>query len=150
VNFQIRSAKESDTATILNLIKALAEYEKLAHAVIATEEVLKTSFFGSRPAAECVLAELDGKPVGFAVFFQNFSTFIGKPGIYLEDLFVKPEVRGKGFGKKLLQHVAEIARERNCERFEWAVLDWNKPAIEFYDRIGAKPLSDWIIYRLKP
>ena len=144
----IRPSTSEDVPLILDFIRGIAEYEKLSHEVTATEADIRESLFGKRPAAECVLAFWDGKPGGFAVFFHNFSTFLGKAGLYLEDLFVKPEFRGKGIGKALLFHLAGIARERECGRFEWAVLDWNTPAIEFYKKLGAKPMDEWTIFRL--
>ncbi len=146
--FRIRGATPADVKLILELIRELAEYEKLAHQVVATEEDIRNSLFGPRPAAECLVAEFDGAPAGFALFFHNFSTFLGKPGIYLEDLYVKPELRGKGIGRKLLAHLAALAVSRGCGRFEWAVLDWNEPAIGFYRSIGARMLDDWKINRL--
>jgi len=145
---RIRSAAPADVRLILELIRELAEYEKLAHQVVATEEDIRNSLFGPRPAAECLIAEFDGAPAGFALFFHNFSTFLGKPGVYLEDLYVKPELRGKGIGRKLLAHLAQLAVTRGCGRFEWAVLDWNEPAIGFYRSIGARMLDDWKINRL--
>lgn len=145
--FKIRIADESDCDTILGFIKALAEYERMLDEVEATEEILKKNIF-DRQMAEVVLAEVDGTPVGFALFFHNFSTFVGKPGIYLEDLFVKPEHRGKGYGKKLLIYLAKLAKERECGRFEWAVLNWNESAISFYRSLGAKPMNEWRVYRL--
>ena len=145
---RIRGATPADVKLILGLIRELAEYEKLAHQVVATEEDIRNSLFGPRPAAECLVAEFAGAPAGFALFFHNFSTFLGKPGIYLEDLYVKPELRGKGIGRKLLAHLAALAVSRGCGRFEWAVLDWNEPAIGFYRSIGARMLDDWKINRL--
>jgi GNAT superfamily N-acetyltransferase len=145
---RIRSATPADVKLILSLIRELAEYEKLAHQVVATEADIQDSLFGPRPSAECLIAEFDGAPAGFALFFHNFSTFLGKPGIYLEDLYVKPELRGKGIGRKLLAHLAQLAVTRGCGRFEWAVLDWNEPAIGFYRSIGARMLDDWKINRL--
>lgn len=144
----IRDAVEADIPLILSLIRALAVYEKLEHKVVATEEVLRDSLFGARPYAETIVAEEDGTPVGFAVFFHNFSTFIGRPGIYLEDLFVNPEARGRGYGKALLARLAAIAKERNCGRLEWSVLDWNEPSINFYKSLGAVPLDDWTMFRV--
>lgn len=138
----------NDTGLILEFIKALAEYEKLPHEVVATEEVLKETLFGERHVAEVIIAYVDSTPVGFALFFHNFSTFVGRPGIYLEDLFVKPEYRGQGIGKALLQYIARIACDRNCGRFEWSVLDWNEPSIAFYKKLGAVPLSDWTMFRV--
>jgi GNAT superfamily N-acetyltransferase len=144
----IRSASVADVPDILRLIRALAEYEKLSHEVVATEAALARALFGPRPAAEVLLAEQDGRSVGFALFFQNFSTFLGKPGIYLEDLFVEPAFRGRGIGRDLLRAIARLAVERGCGRFEWAVLDWNAPAIGFYKSLGARPLDDWTVMRL--
>jgi GNAT superfamily N-acetyltransferase len=130
------------------LIRDLATYERAPNEVRATETQLTDVLFGEKPAAEVLLAFEDKMPIGFAVFFHNFSTWLGKPGLYLEDLFVKPEVRGKGYGRALLIHLAKIARERSCGRMEWAVLDWNEPAIQFYEKIGARPLDEWKIFRL--
>lgn len=145
---QIRSACEDDTGLILSFINALAEYEKLAHEVRADEDSLRRSLFGDRPAAEVLIAELDGEPAGFALFFHNYSTFLAKPGLYLEDLFVKPELRGHGIGRKLLARLAAIAEERGCGRFEWWVLNWNEPAIDFYKRLGAKAMDEWTVFRM--
>lgn len=133
---------------ILAFIRQLAEYEKLSHQAVMTEEILQQSLFGPRPAAEVLLGYAGDQPVAFAVFFHNFSTFLGRPGLYLEDLFVIPEMRGKGFGKAMLVELARIARERNCGRFEWSVLDWNKPAIDFYKALGAVPMDEWTIFRV--
>ncbi len=130
------------------LIRGLARFEKLEQEVVMTEELLAAGLFGKRPYAEVVLAEDDGRPVGFALFFHNFSTFLGRPGIYLEDLFVLHEHRGSGIGRMLLAHLARLAVERGCGRMEWAVLDWNRDAIKFYERLGARPNSDWTVYRL--
>ena len=146
----IRSATESDVPLILQFIRDLAIYEKLEHKVEATEQQLRQTLFGNPRFAEVLFAEVDGKEAGFALFFHNYSTFLGQPGIYLEDLFVRPEMRGRGIGKSLLTHLARLARERGCGRIEWAVLDWNKPSIDFYKSIGAEPLDDWIVFRLKP
>ena len=146
---EIRSGTLEDVPVILQLIRDLATYERAPNEVLATEEQLTEVLFGPRPAAEVRLAFEDGTPVGFAVFFHNFSTWLGRPGLYLEDLFVKPEHRGKGYGRALLVDLARIARDRGCGRMEWAVLNWNEPAIQFYDKLGAKPLDEWIIYRLK-
>ena len=132
----------------MTFIKKLADYEKLSHEVVATEDSLQAVLFGERRYAETVIAYEHNEPVGFALFFHNFSTFVGKPGIYLEDLFVDPEHRGKGYGKALLAHLAKLAQERNCGRLEWAVLNWNKPSIEFYESLGAKPMNEWTVYRL--
>jgi len=145
---RIRNATPSDVSLILGFIRELAEYEKLAHEVVATEADLRQSLFGARPAAECLIAESGGKPAGFALFFHNFSTFLGKPGLYLEDLYVKPELRGQGVGRKLLAHLARLAVSRGCGRFEWAVLDWNEPAIRFYQGLGARMLQDWRVNRV--
>ena len=142
-------ATEGDVPQILSFIKDLAEYERLAHAVVATEEGLCQSLFGERPYAECLIARWDGEPAGFALFFHNFSTFLGRPGLYLEDLFVKPAVRSKGVGRALLKRLAQIAIDRRCGRLEWSVLDWNEPAIRFYESIGAQPLEEWTIFRLQ-
>ena len=133
---------------ILAFIRQLAEYEKLSHEAVMTEEILRQSLFGSRRAAEVLLGYSGDLPVAFAVFFHNFSTFLGRPGLYLEDLFVIPEMRGKGFGKAMLVELARIARKRNCGRFEWSVLDWNKPAIDFYKALGAVPMDEWTIFRV--
>ncbi len=145
---RIRPAVEDDVPLILTFIRELAEYEKLRHEAVATEEQIRQSLFGPRPYAEVVFAELDGEPVGFALFFHNFSTFVGKPGLYLEDLYVRPAFRGRGVGKRLLAHLAAIAKERGCGRMEWFVLDWNEPAIRFYRSLGARPMDGWTIYRL--
>jgi GNAT superfamily N-acetyltransferase len=144
----IRAATREDVPVIADLIRGLARYEKLEQEVVMTEEVLATGLFGERPYAEVVLAEDEGRPVGFALFFHNFSTFLGRPGIYLEDLFVVPEQRGQGIGRALLAHLARLAVERGCGRLEWSVLDWNRDAIGFYERLGARPNSEWTVYRL--
>jgi len=133
---------------IAELIRGLARFEKLEHEVVMTEDLLATALFGERQYAEVLLAEDEGLAVGFALFFHNFSTFLGRPGIYLEDLFVMPEHRSKGIGRLLLASLARLAVERGCGRLEWAVLDWNREAIRFYERLGARPNSDWTIYRL--
>ncbi len=143
----IRFATEKDTDLILDFIKGLAEYEKLADEVVATPEILKEWIF-EKKKAEVIFALDNGKEVGFALFFHNFSTFLGRSGIYLEDLFVLPEYRGKGHGKTLLKELARITVERGCGRLEWCCLDWNKPSIDFYLSLGAKPLEDWTIYRM--
>lgn len=147
-NITIRFAEASDVDLILNFIKELAEYEKLLDEVIATPETLKKSLFGSTPFAKVIFAYLNEEPVGFALFFNNYSTFLGKPGVYIEDLYVKPHVRGKGVGRILLSFLATYAKEMDCGRLEWWVLDWNKIAIQFYEKIGAEPMSDWTVYRL--
>ena len=144
----IRPAEPSDVQVIADLIRGLAKYEKLEPQVTLTEELLTRNLFGRRQYAETLIAEQDGNPAGFALFFHNFSTFLAKPGIYLEDLFVVPEQRGRGIGRALLQQLARIALERDCGRLEWSVLDWNKDAIGFYERLGAKPNSEWTVYRL--
>ena len=144
----IRFATEDDIETINGFIHALAAYEKLAHECLVEPVSLKRHLFGDRPYAEVLLVEEDAQPAGFALFFNNFSTFLGKPGIYLEDLFVDPAHRGKGFGKALLNRLAELAVERGCGRLEWSVLDWNQPSIDFYLSLGAKPVEGWTVYRL--
>jgi GNAT superfamily N-acetyltransferase len=141
-------ARESDVPIILRMIKGLAEYERMSDQVVATEDSLRETLFGPRPAAEVVLAYHEREPIGFALFFHNYSTFMGRPGLYLEDLFVAPLWRGRGIGKLLLTHLASIAVERRCGRMEWAVLDWNESAIGFYTRLGASMLEDWRICRL--
>lgn len=146
-NFNIRFAKEEDTKLILNFINGLAEYEELSNEVVATEETLKESLF-IRKAAEVIIGEYEGIPVGFALFFHNFSTFIGKPGIYLEDLYIRPEMRGKGFGKKMLSFLGKLTIERDCGRLEWSCLDWNKPSIDFYKSMGSIPMDEWTVYRV--
>jgi GNAT superfamily N-acetyltransferase len=147
-NFQIRESTIEDVPIILQLIRDLAEYERAPNDVVATEDTLREVLFGKRPSAEVVLALEGGTPVGFAVFFQNFSTWLGRPGLYLEDLFVRPDARGKGYGRALLVHLARIAAQRGCGRMEWAVLDWNEPAIKFYRTLGAAPNEEWTIFRL--
>ena len=147
-SFQIRPAQLEDVPIILELICALATYERAPNEVTATEEQLVDVLFRERPAAEVLLAFEGKSPVGFAVFFHNFSTWLGRPGLYLEDLFVKPEKRGKGYGRALLVELAKAARDRGCGRMEWAVLDWNEPAIKFYRALGAKPMDEWTVFRL--
>ena len=147
-NFAIRVAIVDDVPIILELIHALATYERAPNEVTATEQGLVEVLFGEKPAAEVLLAFENETAVGFAVFFHNFSTWLGRPGLYLEDLFVKPDHRGKGYGRALLIHLAKIARERGCGRMEWAVLGWNEPAIEFYRKLGAKPMGEWTVFRL--
>lgn len=146
--FTIRAARPSDTKTILELIRQLASYEKLLHEVTGDEALLERHLFGPRPSAEVLIAERGAEPVGFALFFPTFSTFLARPGIWLEDLFVVPEARGQGIGKALLTKVAEIAHERGCGRLEWTVLNWNEPAIGFYRKLGAVPMNEWTTYRL--
>ena len=145
---KIARAQKQDCSTILEFIRELAVYEKLEHEVVTDVATLEKSLFGENPAAEVVFLEEDGHQVGIAIFFHNFSTFLGKPGLYLEDLFVKPECRGRGYGKRLLTYLAKLAVERGCGRFEWWVLDWNKPAIDFYSSLGAEPMSDWTVQRV--
>ena len=144
----IRFATADDVALILHFIRSLARYEKLEHEVVADEAGLRASLFGARPSAEVLIASLGGEPVGFALFFQNYSTFLGRPGLYLEDLFVEPAARGRGVGLALMSALAQITLERGYGRFEWAVLDWNKPSLDFYASLGAVQKSDWIIHRL--
>jgi GNAT superfamily N-acetyltransferase len=144
----IRPAEKSDIRSILSFIKELGEYERLAHEIVATEEVLSETLFGDRRFAEVVFALYDGQPVGYALFFHSFSTFLGRPGIYLEDLYVRPAMRGRGIGKALLVYLAQLAAERKCGRLEWAVLNWNEPSIAFYRNLGARPMDEWSVYRL--
>ena len=144
----IRPATRVDVPLILALIKELAEYERLSHEVSATEPQLTEWLFGPTPKAEVIVGEVNGEPCGFALFFHNFSTFLAKPGIYLEDLYVKPDKRGLGLGEALLRDLAAIAVERGCGRLEWAVLDWNEPAIGFYRRLGARPMHEWTVHRV--
>ena len=146
--FMIRPAHVEDVPIILELIRDLATYERAPDEVTATEEQLLNVLFGERPAAEVLLAFEGKSPVGFAVYFYNFSTWLGRPGLYLEDLFVNPEKRGKGYGRALLVELAKIARDRECGRMEWAVLNWNEPAIKFYRTLGAKPMDEWTVFRL--
>lgn len=146
-NFKIRFAEEKDTKLILDFIKELADYEKLLNEVVATEEILHDSLF-VRKKAEVIIGEYASKPIGFALFFYNFSTFLGKPGIYLEDLYVKPEMRGKGLGKIMLSFLGKLAVKRNCGRLEWWCIDWNEPSIKFYKEVGAKPMDEWTVYRV--
>ena len=148
-NFTIRAATAADVQAILELIRALALYERAPNEVTATEQGLTEVLFGQKPAAEVLLAFENETAVGFAVFFHNFSTWLGRPGLYLEDLFVSPEDRGKGYGRALLIHLAKIARDRGCGRMEWAVLDWNEPAIQFYRKLEAKSMDEWTVFRLK-
>jgi GNAT superfamily N-acetyltransferase len=145
--FSIRHAEESDVKLILQFIKGLGEYEKLSHEVVATEEKLRKTLFKQK-MAEVIIGDFKGEPVGFALFFHNYSTFLGQSGIYLEDLFIIPEMRGKGFGKNMLKYLAKLAVERDCGRLEWACLDWNEPSICFYKGLGAKALDDWTVYRV--
>src|SRR6266705_270031 len=147
---KIRPARLEDVPIILQLIRDLATYERAPDEVTATEERLVDVLFGEKPAAEVLLAFEEESPVGFAVYFYNFSTWLGRPGLYLEDLFVKPEKRGKGYGRALLIELAKVARDRCCGRMEWAVLNWNEPAIKFYQTLGAKPMDEWTVFRLTP
>ncbi len=144
----IRPGGEADCALILQFIRELAEYERLAHCVVVSEEALREHLFGASPRAEVLIAQVAREPVGFALYFHNFSTFLGQPGLYLEDLYVRPEFRGRGIGGTFLAALAGIAIERGCGRMEWAVLDWNQPAIDFYDSLGARQLNDWIMTRI--
>jgi GNAT superfamily N-acetyltransferase len=147
-SIHIRPATVQETGLILEMIRELAEYEKLLHEVTATEEDIRQTLFTPERRAEPLLTEVDGKPAGFAIFFHNYSTFLGKNGLYLEDVYVRPEFRHRGVGKAILQHLAGIARDRDCGRFEWAVLDWNEPAIEFYRSLSAEPQNNWTVFRL--
>lgn len=144
----IRPATTNDAALVLAFIRELAAYEKLSHEVRVTEEQVRSTLFGDRPVAEVVIASLDDRPVGFAVFFPSYSTFLGRPGLYLEDLFVRPEARGLGVGRALLAYLARLTVERGWGRLEWRVLDWNEPSIAFYKKLGAQPLDDWTVFRV--
>jgi GNAT superfamily N-acetyltransferase len=146
--FRIQSAQPEDTAILHALVRGLAEYEKLLHLVVGTEAQLRDELFGANPVIEAVIGWQGSRAVGFALFFHNFSTFLARRGLYLEDLFVLPDARGRGYGKALIRHLAQLAVERNCGRFEWAVLDWNQPAIDFYRSVGADLLPDWRLCRL--
>jgi len=146
-DLKIRFAERKDVPLILGFIKELADYEKLSDQVVATEEILTDSLF-ERKVAEVIIGEYEAKPVAFAIFFHNFSSFLGRPGIYLEDIYVKPEMRGKGIGKIMLSFIAKLCIERNCGRLEWSCLDWNKPSIEFYKKMGAVPMDEWTVYRV--
>jgi GNAT superfamily N-acetyltransferase len=147
-SIEIRPATEQDVPLVHDFILQLASYEKLSHQVTATEEGIRSSLFGEKKYAEVLLAFLNGSPAGFAVYFFSYSTFLAKPGLYLEDLFVNPDLRGRGIGRQLFAELLHVARDRGCGRFEWSVLDWNQPAIRFYERIGAHPQREWIKYRL--
>lgn len=147
INFSIRFAEEKDTEMILGFIKELAEYENLLDKVVATEEILREALF-KRKAAEVIIGEYNNEPIGFALFFHNFSTFLGQAGIYLEDLYIKPQMRGKGLGKIFLSYLAKLAEERNCGRLEWWCLDWNESSINFYKKLGAESMDDWTVYRV--
>lgn len=144
----IRAAKPDDSPAIYRFIRELAEYEKLLHIVTATESDIQEALFGVRPCAEAILAYWEGNPVGFALYFTTFSTFAGQPGLYLEDVYIKPDYRGKGIGKAVMTYLARLAKERGYKRFEWSVLDWNEPAIRFYKNLGAVPMDEWTVYRL--
>ena len=146
--FQIRSATKADVPIILSFIKKLADYERLSHEVVATEEILCETLFARRRTAEVAIGYFKREPVGFVLFFHNYSTFLGRPGIYIEDLFVDEAFRRRGFGGALLRRVAQLAVERNCGRLEWSVLDWNEPAIDFYRKLGAVPMSEWTVFRV--
>ena len=146
--FTIRKASQEDLSLILSFVKELAEYERLLHEVVATEETLQESLFGERKVAEVIFGELDSEPVAFAVFFHNYSTFLGRQGIYIEDLFVRPHMRGLGLGRAMFAHIARMAKERGCGRLDWWVLDWNEPAIMFYKSLGSVPMSAWTVHRL--
>lgn len=145
---ELRLATVNDVGVILGFICGLADFEKLSHEVSATEDVLRLNLFGPKHYAECLLAEVDSRPAGFALFFHNFSTFIGKPGLYLEDLYIDPAFRGQGLGSRFFSELAKIALARDCARMEWSVLDWNEPAIKFYKKLRAKPMSEWTVQRL--
>jgi GNAT superfamily N-acetyltransferase len=144
----LRPADRDDVSTLLGFIQELAEYERLSHEVVADVETLTRSLFGERKVAEAVIASRDGADSGFVLFFHTFSTFLGRPGIYVEDLYVKPKLRGRGIGRALLRHVTRLAVDRGCGRVEWSVLNWNEPSIRFYERLGARPMSEWTMYRL--
>jgi GNAT superfamily N-acetyltransferase len=146
---RLRPAAPADVALVLGFIRELAEYERLSHEVVATEAGVAAALFGPRPFAEVVIAEAGDEPAGFALFFHNFSTFVGRPGIYLEDLYVRPAMRGRGVGARLLAHLAAVAVERGCGRLEWSVLDWNEPAIGFYRRLGARAMDQWTVFRVE-
>lgn len=147
-SLDIKTATKNDIPLVLEFIRELAEYERMAEQVVASEESVEQSLFCESPAAEAFIGRVNNEPVAFAIIFHNYSTFVSKPGLYLEDLFVKPEQRGKGFGKTMLQFLAKLAIKRGCGRFEWAVLDWNKPAIDFYKSLGAEAMDEWTVFRL--
>jgi len=147
-SFEIRSATEADVPAILSFVRKLAAYERLSQEVVATEALLRETLFGDRRTAEVAIGYLENLPVGFVLYFHNYSTFLGRPGLYIEDLFVDETYRRRGYGRKLLLHVARLARERGCGRLEWSVLDWNEPAINFYKKLGAMPMSEWTVFRL--
>jgi GNAT superfamily N-acetyltransferase len=145
---RLRAAVATDAELLLELIRELAGFERLSHAVVADAAALRRHLFGDRPAAEALVAEVDGAPAGFALYFPTFSTFVGKPGLYLEDLFIRPAFRGRGIGRAVLAHLARLAVERGCGRLEWSVLDWNERAIGFYRKLGARAMGDWTVYRI--
>jgi len=147
-SFEIRPPTKEEVHFVVQFIRELAEYERLSHECLITEEALQASLFADHPHAEARLAFLNGVPIGFCLFFLNFSTFLGKPGLYLEDLYVQPKYRNSGYGKQILAYLANLALERGCGRFEWSVLDWNEPSIAFYRKIGAEPMNDWTVQRL--
>ena len=147
-NLVIKKAEKSDVPVILDIIKELAEYEQLLHEVVATEDILAETLFGNNPRAEVLIGLVNHQPVGFVLYFYNYSTFLGRPGIYIEDLYVKPECRGMGIGKKLLTYLARLCKENNYPRLQWWVLDWNQDAISFYKKIGAKPMDEWTVFRV--
>ncbi len=146
--FHIRTATKADVPIILSFIKKLADYERLSHEVVATEEILRKTLFGRERTAEVAIGYFNRDPVGFVLFFHNYSTFLGRPGLYIEDLFVDESFRRRGFGRALLLYVARLAKERDCGRLEWSVLDWNEPAVAFYKKLGAVPMSEWTIFRV--
>lgn len=148
MNLELRPPTPEEAHLVVGFIQELAEYEKLAHECVITEDDVREALFRDKPYADCRLAILDGKAVGFCLFFYNFSTFLGKPGLYLEDLYVKPEYRNAGIGKRILSHLAQVAIEKDCGRFEWSVLDWNEPSIAFYRKIGAVPMDEWTVQRV--
>ncbi len=147
-NFEIRPPGSDEVRYVVQFIRELAEYERLLDECLITEEALRASLFAEQPYAEARLAILDGVPIGFCLFFHNFSTFLGKPGLYLEDLYIQPQYRNFGYGKQILGYLANLALERGCGRFEWAVLDWNEPSIAFYRKLGAEPMNDWTVQRM--
>lgn len=146
--FRIKEGRPEDVPVVLQFINELAEYEKMSDEVVATEEMLHDSLFGENKSCEVVIGYFHDEPVGFALYFHNYSTFLARPGLYLEDLYVRPSMRGRGFGKSLLHYLAALANKRNCGRMEWSVLNWNKPAIDFYQSLGARPMEKWTVYRL--
>ena len=147
-SFEIRSATEADLSAILTFIRKLADYERLSQEVVATEELLRETLFGKRRTAEVAIGYFENNPIGFVLFFHNYSTFLGRPGLYIEDLFIDEVYRRRGYGRRLLLYVARLAKERGCGRLEWSVLDWNEPAINFYKKLGAVPMSEWTVFRI--